>query len=97
MPYNINSVLSGVNLIATTITNATIKAPFTNQGSENLENMSTGQLILFFFILTILLYIIMYLGAIIFNISVVKIFSSVKKVSTLDFFGLYIVTHLLFC
>lgn len=99
MPYAVDSVLSGVNFIATTITNATIKStsPFTNQDSEKLENMTTGQLILFFFILTLLLYIIMCLGAIIFNISIVKIFPSVKKVSTIDFFGLYIVTHLLFC
>ena len=97
MPYNVNSVLSGVNFIATTITNATTKSPFTNQGSENLENMTTGQLILFFFILTLLLYFIMLIGAIIFNISVVKIFPSIKKVSTIDFLGLYIVTHLLFC
>ena len=39
----------------------------------------------------------MYLGGLVFNMSVVKIFPSVKKVSTLDFFGLYIVLHMLFC
>ena len=43
------------------------------------------------------MYLIMLLGTFVFNTSVVKIFPSVKKVSILDFFGLYIVLHLLLC
>jgi hypothetical protein len=97
MPYPISSVISGANFIATTITNASICAPFTNQGSENLQDMSSGQYLIYFLILILLLYFIMFIGALVFNISIVKIFPSVKKVSTLDFFGLYIVIHLLFC
>ena len=97
MPYPISSVLDGVDFIATTITNATIKSPFTNQGTENLQDMSSGQYLIYFLILILLLYFIMFIGALVFNISIVKIFPSVKKVSTLDFFGIYIVIHLLVC
>ena len=59
--------------------------------------MNGGQQLLFMFVLFVLIYFTMYLGGMIFNMSVVKIFPSVKKVSTMDFFGLYIVLHLLFC
>ena len=108
MPYAIKSILDGVDFIATTITNASTSSPFTNQGIknlppmtnqgiENLPPMTTGQIIIYFFILFVLLYFIMFIGSLVFNMSIVKIFPSVKKVSTIDFFGLYIVSHLLFC
>ena len=63
----------------------------------SMDEMNSGQQLLFIFILMILIYFTMFLGAMIFNTSVVKIFPSVNQVSTMDFFGLYIVLHLLFC
>jgi hypothetical protein len=70
------------------------KAGFTN---NTIEDMNSGEQLLFIFVLFTLIYFSMYLGGLVFNMSVVKIFPSVKKVSTLDFFGLYIVIHMLFC
>ena len=70
------------------------KSAFTN---NTMEEMNSGEQLLFMFVLFTLIYFSMYLGGLVFNMSVVKIFPSVKKVSTLDFFGLYIVLHMLFC
>ncbi len=74
------------------------KSAFSNDiGMNGMNNMNSGQGFLFFIILILLIYLTMYLGAFIFNTIVVKIMPSLKKVTTLDFFGLYIVLHLLFC
>ena len=73
---------------------STTKAPFTN---NNMNESYNNQGLLFYIILILLILLIMWIGSFVFNESVVKIFPSTKKVSTLDFFGLYIVTHLLFC
>jgi len=70
------------------------KNSFTNRGTVEIN---PGQSFLLFVIFIIILYLTMLLGSCLFNASVVKIFPSVKKVSVLDFFGLYIVIHLLFC
>ena len=70
------------------------KAPFTN---NTMEDMNNGEQLLFMFVLFTLIYVNMYIGGVIFNMSIVKILPSVKKVSTMDFLGLYIVLHMLFC
>ena len=90
--------LSSIINLSSTIQNALSgnKNSFTNQNSFDL-NVNPGQRFLFFVILIITMYLIMLLGTFVFNTSVVKIFPSVKKVSILDFFGLYIVLHLLLC
>ena len=78
-------------------------SPFTNQGMTGMQGihlmpaMDPGQQVLYIIILILLTLLTMWAGAYIFNQSVVNIFPSVKKVSVLDFFGLYIVLHLLFC
>ena len=72
-------------------------SPFTNQGMQGMQGMDPGQQVLYIIILMLLILLTMWVGAYIFNQSVVNIFPSVKKVSVLDFFGLYIVLHLLFC
>lgn len=75
-------------------------SPFTNQGMQGMQGMpgmDPGQQVLYIIILILLTLLTMWAGAYIFNQSVVNIFPSVKKVSVLDFFGLYIVLHLLFC
>jgi hypothetical protein len=92
---SLNSIINLASTISSTST-----SPFTNNGMvgiNSMDKMSTGQYILFLLILFFLLYLTMWIGAFVFNTSVVKIFPSTKKVTALDFFGLYIVIHLLFC
>jgi hypothetical protein len=68
------------------------KAPFTD-----VSQMNVGQTFIFLIIFLIVLIFIMWVGAYIFNHSLVKIFPSVNKASLSDFIGLYIVVHILFC
>lgn len=89
----INSISQSV---ATVIASAGLKSPFSNRENQ-INEMNPGEQILFFIVFIFLIYFTMWLGAFIFNSSIVNIFPSVKKVSTLDFLGLYIVIHLLFC
>ena len=92
------SVLGGLGGLGTLAlkANAMISpSKFSNKNS--IDNMDADQGILFFIILIILIYLTMWLGSLIFNMSVVKIFPSIKKVNTLDFFGLYIIIKILFC
>jgi hypothetical protein len=86
------SLLSGFTSLALKANEFVTKSTFTNYGE-----MNSGQGLLFFLILMLLIFLTMWLGAFVFNTSVVKIFPDVKKVSVLDFFGLYIVIHILFC
>ena len=94
MPLSIDALLNLSKSFTQTV--APTKAPFSNQ---DIEDMNAGQFLLFCFILFILTYIIMFIGAFFFNMSVVKlkIFPTLKTITTLDFFCLYIVIHLLFC
>ena len=92
--FSMDSLISASNMFATSIATATTKSNFTNY---NMQEMDGNQLLLFLFILLILIYLTMFLGGMIFNLSIVKVFPSVKRVSTLDFFGLYVVLHILFC
>ena len=89
--------ISALSSVADSMTKKSI-GTFINNGMSGMGSSSnTGQKILFYLILILLIYLTMMIGAFIFNVSVVKIFPSIKKVSTLDFFGLYIVLHMLFC
>ena len=65
--------------------------------NQNPNEITLGQSVYFFIVLGLVIYLTMWIGTFVFNTSVVKIFPSVKKVSILDFFGLYIVLHLLMC
>ena len=71
------------------------KSAFTNQ--DAIQDMSIGQYILFFIILLLLIILVNFIGATLFNMSVVKIMPSVKPIDTLHFFILNIVLHILFC
>lgn len=51
----------------------------------------------FIIVFTLALIITILLGMFIFNMTIPKIFPSVRKVSFIEFFGLYIITHMLFC
>ena len=64
---------------------------------KDVSSMDAGQTLLFLVIFVILFVFIMWVGAFIFNHSLVKVFPSVKKISVGDFLGLYIVLHILFC
>ena len=106
MAISVDMLLKTANIVTNATTATTQKAPFSNQGmqgmqgmqgNQDMQDMNFGQFVLFCLIFFTLLYITMYLGAIIFNVSIVKIFPSVKRVSTIDFFGLYVILHILFC
>jgi hypothetical protein len=74
------------------------KSTFTNQNSQGImEDMTPGQYILFLIILLLLIIVVNYIGAFLFNMSVVKIMPSIKPIDTLHFFILNIVLHMLFC
>ena len=88
------SMFDSIVNVTKTVQGVITPSKFMNQ---NTNEITTGQSVVFFFILMFTLYLTMLIGAFIFNTSFVKIFPSVKKVSVLDFFGLYIVLHLLFC
>ena len=91
MTLSVDALTNATKMLTNSLTNT---SAFSNQ---SIEEMNGGQQLLFIFVLFVLIYFTMYLGSMIFNMSVVKIFPSVKKVSTMDFFGLYVVLHLLFC
>jgi hypothetical protein len=88
------SPFSSIVNISSSIEKALTPSHFANQ---NPNEMSLGQTFFSFIILGLVVYLTMCLGSFVFNTSVVKIFPSVKKTSILDFFGLYIVLHLLMC
>jgi hypothetical protein len=92
MASSVSAITNGTSFLTNALTGN--KSGFTN---NTIEDMNSGEQLLFIFVLFTLIYLSMYLGSLVFNMSVVKIFPSVKKVSTLDFFGLYIVLHMLFC
>ena len=94
-----SAIFTGFTLIPNIAKQLTTSLMTTSPFSSNkgIDNMNSGQGFVFFIILILLIYLTMMLGAFVFNTSVVKIMPSLKKVTTLDFFGLYIVIHLLFC
>lgn len=63
----------------------------------DVKQMDGVQIFIALVIFIILLTFIMWLGAFIFNHSLVKVFPSVNKISVVNFLGLYIVIHILFC
>ena len=88
-------ILSGISSLVTYIQKMLPnKAPFMNHGTIEMDNT---QWIMFYLIFILLLYLTILIGTFIFNTSVTKIFPSIKKITMTDFFGLYIITHLLFC
>jgi hypothetical protein len=96
MTFTISSINKIANHITSSVIPGTGVSKFTDVNT-GLYNLDPGQQILYFIILVLLIYITMWLGSMVFNLSIPNIFPTVKKVSTLDFFGLYIVIHLLFC
>jgi len=74
------------------------KSTFVNTGMYYSDsNMDPGRRIMFFLLLLILIYFTMFIGTWVFNTSIPNIVPSIKKISISDFFGLYIISHMLFC
>ena len=61
------------------------------------QDITTGDMITFLIVFMLALFITIFLGMYIFNMTIPKIFPTVRKVSMMEFFGLYIITHMLFC
>jgi hypothetical protein len=61
------------------------------------DNMSMCQWLIFLCTFIVLLLTVMFLGKIVFNMTIPKIIPSIRKVSTSEFFGLYVILHILFC
>jgi hypothetical protein len=95
MSSNIANIFSNSNISKLAASMVTSTSPFTNQNI--IQDMTPGQYILFFIILILLILLVNYIGAFLFNMSVVKIMPSIKPIDTLHFFVLNIVLHILFC
>ena len=73
------------------------KSNFNNVSNYDMNDMSFGQWCIFTIVFLTLLFILMFLGTMIFNLTIPKIVPSIQKVKTIDFFGLYVILHILFC
>lgn len=78
---------------ATSIVSPMKKASFKDVGTSDLSDY---ELVLFLLNIIILLVITVYIGCYIYNTVAVKAIPSLNKLNTLQFFGLYILTHMLF-
>jgi hypothetical protein len=91
MPSNIlNSIAKGIAKIS-------IPSGASQFQNVNPDDMTIGQWIVFLITFTVLLIIVMFLGKLVFNMTIPKIVPSIRKVSTSEFFGLYVILHILFC
>ena len=100
MTLSIDAVIEASKIITSNFATATTKSNFSNQSQgKGVEDMNLGQFLMFCFILFVMTYFIMFIGAMLFNMSIVKlkIFPNLKEITPSDFLCLYIVTHLLFC
>ena len=67
---------------------------------ENFEDVTTASptaILLLLINLTLAILLISFIGQILFNNVLVKVIPTVNKITLLQFLGLYILTHLLFC
>jgi len=88
-------VISDIAKTLTNLTRNTNKSNF--QNVNNIDNMSFSEFLIFLIIFIVLLVILMVLGTIVFNFTIPRIFPNVRKVKTVEFFGLYVILHILFC
>jgi hypothetical protein len=93
-----SNLISGISAgIAKMTMPNTNKSNFTDVISTTPDNMTVQQWIIFVIVFVLMLFILMFLGAKLFNLTIPKIIPSINKVSTAEFFGLYIILHILFC
>lgn len=87
--------LSILNLAksATSTLSGSKKESFTDVG---VKDLTTTEMVVFIFVFLLILFIIIYCCTCIYNIVLLKAIPSLKRLSTFEFFGLYIITHVLF-
>jgi hypothetical protein len=99
------SIVSAFSKLAAAIpTGKPIKQSFSNVMSNYNDDLATamarmtrGELLTFIIVFILSVWILMFLGAWIFNSSIPKIFPAVnRKITMLEFFGLYLVCRILF-
>lgn len=86
----LNSIASGVAKLSSAMGVSSFE-------NINQDKMTFNQWVIFIAVYLLLLFILMSLGTIIFNITIPKIIPSIHKVNTSEFFGLYVILHILFC
>lgn len=96
------SLVSALSKLATVIPGGKlIKQPFVNVNLNNnlandITHMSGRELLTFIIVFALSVWLLMFLGAWIFNTSIPRFIPGIKKITVLEFFGLYIVCHILF-
>lgn len=86
-----------LNSLATSIAKLSSATSVSKFEDINQDKMTFGQWVIFVAVFLLLLFILMFLGTIIFNSTIPKIIPSIRKVKTSEFFGLYVILHILFC
>ena len=86
-----------LNSLATSIAKLSSATGVSRFEDINQDKMTFSQWVIFVVVFLLLLFILMFLGTIIFNSTIPKIIPSIRKVTTSEFFGLYVILHILFC
>lgn len=86
-----------LNSLATSIAKLSSATGVSRFEDINQDKMTFSQWVIFVAVFLLLLFILMFLGTIIFNSTIPKIIPSIRKVKTSEFFGLYVILHILFC
>lgn len=89
--------VSMLNSVAKNIAKLSAPTGVSKFANVNPDDMTVSQWVMFLITFVVLLIIMMYLGKIVFNMTIPKIIPSIRKVSTSEFFGLYVILHILFC
>jgi hypothetical protein len=100
------SLVASISKLASSIPGGqAIKQPFANiypnpnyndDLALGIASMSGGQMFTFIIVFVLSVWLLMFLGAWVFNTSIPRIIPGIKKITMLEFFGLYIVCHILF-
>ena len=100
------SLVASISKLASSIPSGqALKQPFANiypnpnyndDLALGIASMSGGQMFTFIIVFVLSVWLLMFLGAWVFNTSIPRIIPGIKKITMLEFFGLYIVCHILF-
>ena len=88
MPSNLLSTIS------TFVSNGLAKSTFTTDATP-IDQMTPAQVVLFIIVFLLALFIVMAIGTYFFNNVLVKVFSNARKVTVIEFLGLYITLQIL--
>jgi hypothetical protein len=86
-----------LNALATSIAKLSSVSGVSRFEDLNQDKMTFSQWVIFVTTFLLLLFILMFLGTKVFNLTIPKIIPSIRKVTTSEFFGLYVILHILFC